>query len=229
MSLALYNKSANRGECLQSCRRNYLVKDKETGDELAIENSYIMSPKDLCIIRFLPEILDSGVSILKIEGRGRSPDYVYTVVKTYKNAIEDHLNKKLTKKKIQDYEKELTEVFNRGFWHGGYYLGKKLGDWSGIYGSKATKQKHFIGIVNHYFPKAGIAEIKMREGALGVGDEFLITGRTTGVVKGVVKSLYKKEKPVKKVKKGDDEVTFPVNEKVRKGDKVYVVRERKNS
>jgi len=229
MSLALYNKSANRGQCLQTCRRQFLVKDKETGDELKIDNDYIMSPKDLCVIRFLPEIIKAGPTIFKIEGRGRSPDYVYTVVSIYKNAIKDYQNKKLTKLKIKKYETELSKVFNRGFWHGGYYLGKKLGEWSGIYGSKATKQKHFIGIVTHYFPKAKIAEIVMQKESLKVGDEILIIGKTTGVVKTKIKSLYKEEKPVDKTKKGDIEVTFPVIEKVRKNDKVYLLTNREKN
>lgn len=228
MSLALYNKSANRGECLQACRRQYQVKDKETGDELAIDNEHIMSPKDLCTLRFLPEIIKSGASVFKIEGRGRSPDYVFTVVKSYKQAIEDYNKGKLTKKRIQEYENELESVFNRGFWQGGYYLGKKLGEWAGIYGSRATKTKHFIGLVTHYFPRAQIAEIIMQKESLKLGDEILITGKNTGVVKCKVESLYKNEKPVKKVARGDDEVTFPVSSRVRKKDKVYVLKERKD-
>ncbi|MEA3329662.1 MAG: peptidase U32 family protein [Nanoarchaeota archaeon] len=229
MSLAIYNKSANRGQCLQTCRRSYKVRDTETGDELSIDNKYVMSPKDLCTLRFLPEILDTGVAVLKIEGRGRSPDYVYTVVETYKKAIEDYKKGKLTKTKIQKYESHLSEVFNRGFWHGGYYLGKKLGEWAGIYGSASTKTKHFIGVVKHYFPKAKIAEIEMQKESLKIGDKILITGPTTGVVKDKIKSLYKNEKPVKDVVKGDVDVTFPISELVRKNDKVYVIKKRKKS
>ncbi len=228
MSLALYNQSANRGQCLQPCRRKYLVKDQETGKELSIDNQYIMSPKDISTLRFLPEILNSGVKVLKFEGRGRSPDYVYKIISTYKKAIEDYKNKKLTKSKIQKYEKELETVFNRGFWQGGYYLGKKLGDWSGIYGSRSTKIKEFIGIVTHYFPKAQISEIQMQNKSLSKGDEYLIIGKKTGVVEGKIKSIYLEESPVKSVKKGDKEVTFPVEEKVRKGDKVYILKPRKN-
>jgi U32 family peptidase len=228
MSLALYNKSANRGQCLQPCRRKYLVKDQETNKELSIDNQYIMSPKDLCTLRFLPDILESGVKVLKFEGRGRSPDYVYKIISTYKKAIEDYKNKKLTKSKIMKYEKELETVFNRGFWQGGYYLGKKLGDWSGIYGSRSTKVKNFVGIVTHYFPKAKIAEIDVQKEPIKIHDEFLIIGPTTGIVNGKIKSLYLKESSITKVKKGDKEVTFPVKEKVRKGDKVYILKPRKN-
>ncbi len=223
ISLAQYNHSANRGDCLQACRRKYIVKDEETGDELKIENNYIMSPKDLCTIRFIKEILKSGVSILKIEGRGRSPDYVYVVTSVYKKAVEDFLNKKLTQKKIKYYEKQLSEVFNRGFWYGGYYLGKKLGEWAGNYGSQATKQKHFIGLVKHYFPKAGIAEIFLQKEKLEIGDKILVIGKTTGVVKGKVESIFVEGKPMKVAKRGEV-ATIPMEEKVRKGDKVYVVK-----
>jgi U32 family peptidase len=226
MSLALYNKSANRGQCLQACRRKYLVRDEETGDELKIDNHYVMSPKDLCTLRFLPEILESGVSVLKFEGRGRSPDYVFTIISTYKKAIDDYQNGSLTKEKVEDYEKELETVFNRGFWHGGYYLGKKLGEWSGIYGSRSTKTKNFVGVITHYFPKAKIAEIELQKDFIKLGDELLITGPTTGVVEGKIKSLFLKETQVKSVKKGDKEITFPVDEKVRKGDKVYILKNR---
>src|SRR3989344_8296374 len=144
MSLAVYNASANRGACLQNCRRSYRVIDEETGDELVVNNKYVMSPKDLCTIGFIDKILDSGVSILKIEGRGRPPEYVYTVVKCYKEAIDSYYNKTYNQEKIDKWTKELESVFNRGFWHGGYYLGKKLGEWSGSYGSKAKKEKSFI-------------------------------------------------------------------------------------
>jgi len=227
MSLALYNKSANRGECLQTCRRKFLVKDKETGDELEIDNEYIMSPKDLCTIRFLDKLIEAGVDVFKIEGRGRSADYVYKVVSAYRKAIDEYFNKTLTKEKIKDYEKELSTVFNRGFWHGGYYLGNKLGEWSGSYGSKAEIEKHFIGIVKHYFPKAKIAELEMQKESLKIGDEILITGDVTGVINCKITSIYKNEKPVNSVKKSDEDVTIKVPEKVRKNDKIYVLKRRK--
>ncbi|MBS3115009.1 U32 family peptidase, partial [Candidatus Woesearchaeota archaeon] len=137
MSLALYNEPANRGKCLQACRRAYRVIDEETGDELVIDNKYVMSPKDLCTIGFIDKLIEAGVSVFKIEGRGRSPEYVYTVTKVYKEAVESYFNGSYTKTKIKHWTSELEKVFNRGFWQGGYYLGKKLGEWSGTYGSKA--------------------------------------------------------------------------------------------
>lgn len=229
MSLSLYNSSANRGACYQACRRKYIVKDEETGDELKIDNKYIMSPKDLCTIGFIDKIIDSGVKVFKIEGRGRSPDYVSKVVKTYREAVDSYFNNTYTKEKIQAWTKQLESVFNRGFWHGGYYLGKKLGEWAGDYGSKATKQKHFIGLVKHYFPKAKIAEIEMQKESLKIGDEVLITGNVTGVINSVVESIYVNEKPVEIGKQGDEDVTISVLEKVRKGDKVYLLVEREKN
>lgn len=225
MSLAQYNYSANRGACLQPCRRQYSVKDKETGDELEIDNDYIMSPKDLCIIRFIDQIIKAGVSVFKIEGRGRSPDYVYEVVKVYKEAVELYYEKKLSSEKIKEFEKRLSEVFNRGFWHGGHYLGNKLGEWAGTYGSKATKEKLFIGLINRYYPKLKVAEILMQKEELKINDEILITGTTTGVVKTKIASIRLEDKEVKFVKKGNA-ITIPLNEKVRKNDKVYLIRDK---
>ena len=226
MSLGLYNHSANRGDCLQVCRRKYRVIDEETGDELSIENNYVMSLKDLCTIRFIDKLIKAGVNVFKIEGRGRSPDYVYAVTKCYKEAVEAVENKTYNESKIKKWEEELSSVFNRGFWHGGYYLGKKLGEWAGSYGSKATKEKYFIGIGKHYFPKSKIGEFIVQKDEIKINDEILITGETTGVIKGRVESLYINEKPVKSAKKGD-EITLPVSEKIRKGDKLYVIRIRK--
>jgi len=226
MSLALYNKSANRGECLQTCRRKFKVTDAETGDKLKIENNHIMSPKDLCTIKNIPELIKAGISVFKIEGRGRSPDYVFTVVNAYRQAVDLHFQKKLTKKQINKLEKQLKEVFNRGFWHGGYYLGEKLGEWSGTYGSKATIQKHFIGLVKHYYPKKHVAEIIIQKEKLAIGDNILITGNTTGVLKTKVESLYADDKPAKTAKK-PQLITITVPEKVRKNDKIYVLKKRK--
>jgi len=227
MSLAQYNKSANRGECLQACRRKYKVIDDETGDELIVDNNYIMSPKDLCTIRFIPEIIKSGASVLKIEGRGRSPDYVYVVVKAYKEVIESYFNKTFSKEKVDKWEKELASVFNRGFWHGGYYLGNKLGEWSGIYGSNSEIEKHFIGVVRHFFPKTKIAEIEMQKESVKVGDEILITGNKTGVLKFKLGSIYVNEKPAQTAKKTNKDVTISVPEIVRNNDKVYVLKKRR--
>jgi len=226
MSLAQHNFSANRGACLQPCRREYIVKDKETGDELIVGNKYIMSPKDLCTIRFIDKIIKAGVRVFKIEGRGRSPDYVYTVVKAYKQAVDSYFENKLTKELIINLERQLASVFNRGFWHGGYYLGKKLGDWAGDYGSKATTEKHFIGLVKHFYPKVHVAEIVLQKEKIKVGDKILITGNTTGIIKTEVGSVFVKEKPKKIAKKGDVDVTISVPEKVRKGDKIYVLKKK---
>lgn len=234
MSLANYNLSANRGACLQSCRRAYRVIDDETGNELKIENKYVMSPKDLCTIKFLDKILDAGVEVLKIEGRARSPEYVYTTVKVYREAVESYLsgehkwkhNQKNCQKnrqaKINAWIRELEAVYNRGFWHGGYYLGKELGEWSGGYGSKATKRKEQLGIVKNYFARKGIGLFYLESGKLKIGDEILITGPTTGVVKAVIKSIFLKDKAVASAKRGDL-IAIPITEKVRPNDKLFLV------
>ncbi len=223
MSLALYNEPANRGRCLQACRRAYKVTDEETGDELVIDNKYVMSPKDLCTIGFIDKLIDAGVSVFKIEGRGRSPEYVYTVTRCYKEAVESVENGTYTKEKAASWTKELESVFNRGFWHGGYYLGKKLGEWSGIYGSKATKEKVYAGLIENYFPRPSVAQIKIESGKLNVSDDILIIGPTTGIMQFKLESLFVNEKPSKSGKRGED-ITIKVPGKARKNDKVYVVR-----
>ena len=223
MSLALYNEPANRGKCLQACRRAYRVIDEETGDELVIDNKYVMSPKDLCTIGFIDKLIEAGVSVFKIEGRGRSPEYVYTVTKVYKEAVESYFNGSYTKTKIKHWTAELEKVFNRGFWQGGYYLGKKLGEWSGTYGSKAAKEKVYIGLIENYFPKPNAAQIKIESGKLNINDDILITGPTTGVLQFKLESLFVKEKHSKTGKKGED-VTIRVPNKVRKNDKLYIVK-----
>lgn len=224
MSLATYNKSANRGECLQTCRRKYRVYDDETGTELKIDNNYVMSPKDLCTITFLDKIINSGVSVLKIEGRGRSPDYVYTVVKAYREAVDLCISGEFTEEKAELLVKDLETVFNRGFWHGGYYLGNKLGEWSGTYGSKATKKKVYVGNVMNYYSNKKIGDFELKTESVSVGDEFVIIGPTTGVVKGKVKSIHSDEGPVKVGTKGML-ISFPVSEKIRKSDKLYILRD----
>ncbi len=223
MSLALYNEPANRGKCLQACRRAYRVIDEETGDELVIDNKYVMSPKDLCTIGFIDKLIEAGVSVFKIEGRGRSPEYVYTVTKVYKEAVESYFNGSYTKTKIKHWTAELEKVFNRGFWQGGYYLGKKLGEWSGTYGSKAAKEKVYIGLIENYFPKPNAAQIKIESGKLDINDDILIIGPTTGVLQFKLESLFVKEKHSKTGKKGED-VTIRVPNKVRKNDKLYIVK-----
>ena len=228
MSLATYNSSANRGACLQNCRRSYKVIDEETGDELRIENKYIMSPKDLCTIGFIDKILDAGVKVLKIEGRGRAADYVHTTVGCYREAVDSYLNGTYTEGKIKIWTEKLESVFNRGFWHGGYYLGKQLGEWSGVYGSKTTKEKKYLGLATNYFMTPKIAEFQLEAGEVKVGDEILITGPTTGVIQINIESLYKDEQTIDSAVKGD-EITFPVSEKVRPNDKLFLIVDADNN
>ncbi|MBN1778615.1 MAG: U32 family peptidase [Candidatus Buchananbacteria bacterium] len=220
MSLATSNSSANRGACLQNCRRSYKVIDEETGTELQIDNKYIMSPKDLCTIGFLDQLVDAGVSVFKLEGRGRSADYVYTVTKTYREALDSILNKKYSQKKIDGWIKDLEKVFNRGFWHGGYYLGKQLGEWSGVYGSQAKVEKTYIGRAKKYFPKVKIGEFKLDTGGLKLSDEYIISGPSCGVIQGKVKSLYVDGEKSSQAIKGDL-ITLPLDQKIYKNDKLF--------
>lgn len=222
MSLAKYNCSANRGECFQPCRRSYRVIDEETGEELKVENNCVMSPADLCTIKFLDKIIESGVSVLKIEGRARPPEYVHTVTKVYKEAAEAVANKTFNQKKADKWLKQLESVYNRGFWHGGYYLGKKLGEWAGVRGSKATQTKTLLGKVEHYFDKKQIVHLNIQNQEIKPGDQLLITGPTTGVVKTLVGKIYKDGKPSKGKAKGAD-ITIPLKEKVRKNDLVFLL------
>ena len=226
MSLATYNSSANRGACLQNCRRSYRLVDEETGDELQIDNKYIMSPKDLCTIGFIDKLIEAGVSVFKIEWRGRAPEYVDTVVRVYREAVEAVKDDIYTKEKIKSWIDELSSVFNRGFWHGGYYLGKELGEWSGEYGSQATKEKKYVGKVINYYQKIDVAHIDLEAGNLSVDDEIIITGPTTGVVKDVVKKIIIKEKEITSATK-NQKVTIPISEQVRANDKMYVVVNKK--
>jgi U32 family peptidase len=221
LSLDNYDHSANRGECLQPCRRSYIVTEKESGMELEIDNQYIMSPKDLKTIHFLDKILAAGVKVLKIEGRGRSPEYVKTVTECYKEAVEAVRNGTFSPEKIRAWDEQLSEVYNRGFWDG-YYLGKKLGDWAESYGSQATKRKKIIGKVTNYFAKLSVAEMKLDSSYLVKGDEIIIIGPTTGVYNGTVQDIHLDSGPAVRAEKGDN-VAFPVSETVRRGDKVYKV------
>lgn len=219
LSLHEMNSSANRGSCLQTCRRAYTVTDKETGAELEIDNEYIMSPKDLKTIHFLNKVLDAGVSVLKIEGRARSPEYVKTVVKCYKEAVDAYFDEDFTDLKIEDWNKRLSSVFNRGFWDG-YYLGQRLGEWSKNYGSLATKRKLYIGKGTNYFTKIKVAEFKLETGNLKVGDEIIITGPTTGVVETTVEEIRVDLKPVEEGKKGE-RISVPIDTKIRRADKLF--------
>ncbi len=222
MSLASHNFSANRGACVQTCRRAYRVIDEANGQELFLENKYVMSPKDLCTIGVLDQIIKAEVAVLKIEGRARGPEYVYTTTKVYREAIDSVEKGTYTPKRIKDWTKELETVFNRGFWQGGYYLGNKLGEWSGTYGSKATLEKVYLGKVINYYHKAKVAAVKIENGLLKVGDQILITGPTTGVVKTMVKEMMLEETEIKTAKKMMI-VTLPLNNLVRINDKVYVL------
>ncbi len=221
LSLHENNYSANRGECLQTCRKAYIVTEKESGNQLEIDNEYIMSPKDLNTIGFLDKILDAGVTVLKIEGRARSPEYVKTVSKCYDEAIKAYIDGTYNEKKINIWKEKLSTVFNRGFWDG-YYLGQKLGEWSKRYGSRATKRKIYVGKGMNYFSNIKVAEFKMETGNLNVGDEILITGPTTGVIETIVKEIRVNYKNVNESKKGDL-FSIPIDDIVRRSDKLYKV------
>jgi putative protease len=223
LSLHEMNSSANRGSCMQSCRRAYIVIDKETGAELEIDNEYIMSPKDLCTIHFLNKLLDAGVLVLKIEGRARSPEYVYTVVECYREAVQSYFDKTFNDEKVADWNKRLSSVFNRGFWDG-YYLGQRLGEWSGNYGSLATHRKVYIGKGINYFSNLKVAEFKLETGTLKVGDEIYITGPTTGLVKTIVTEIQLDKQSVEEAPKGSY-ISIPVDTKIRKSDKLYKIVE----
>ncbi len=219
LSLHEQNSSANRGACLQTCRKAYIVTEKESGYELEIDNEYIMSPKDLSTIGFVDKILDAGLSVFKIEGRARPPEYVKTTVECYKEAIDAVYDNTYSKDKIEAWEQRLARVFNRGFWDG-YYLGRKLGEWSKEYGSKASKRKMFIGKVNNYFSRIKVGEFLIQAGELAVGEEILIIGPTTGVVQTTVSEIRFEEKPTEKVVKGQV-VSIPIDQKIRRSDKLY--------
>ena len=223
LSLHEMNSSANRGSCMQSCRRSYIVTDKETGAELEVDNEYIMSPKDLKTIGFLNKLLDAGVSVLKIEGRARSPEYVHTVVECYREAVESYFDETFTSEKISDWDARLASVFNRGFWNG-YYLGQRLGEWSGNYGSLATHRKVYVGKGLNYFSKLKVAEFKLETGTLKVGDEIYITGPTTGLVKSIVQEIQIDKLSVKEAPKGSF-ISIPIDTKIRKSDKLYKIVE----
>jgi len=221
LSLDHYNASANRGACYQTCRRPYKVTDTDGGIELMVDNEYIMSPKDLCTIGFLDKIINSGVSVLKIEGRGRSPEYVKTVVSCYREAVDAVLDGTYSREKVEDWITRLKTVYNRGFWEG-YYLGRKMGEWASQHGSVATTHKEYIGKVSNYFKKLKVAEIRMESGALAKGDRIYIQGPTTGVVEFTVPEIRVELKAVKKTVKGES-CSVPVDFVLRRADKVYKI------
>jgi putative protease len=220
LSLHEYNASANRGNCYQTCRRGYTVRDRETGYELEIDNQYIMSPKDLCTIGFLDQLIGAGARVLKIEGRARPPEYVETVVRCYGEAAAAVAGGTFGKEKVDGWMRELETVFNRGFWDG-YYLGQRLGEWTTSYGSSATRRKMLIGKVTNYFSRQGVAEIKLETGNITVGDELLITGPTTGLVRHTVTELRDgNEKEALTVPRGEL-CSVRLSETVRRSDKVF--------
>ncbi|MDR0370788.1 MAG: U32 family peptidase [Prevotellaceae bacterium] len=219
LSLHEKNVSANRGACNQICRRGYYVKDRDSDIELEIENEFIMSPKDLKTIHFINKMLDAGVRIFKIEGRARGAEYVKAVVSCYKEAIESYLDGTSTDEKLQEWHRRLARVFNRGFWDG-YYLGRRLGEWSTNYGSEATHRKVYVGKVINYFSKQGVAEIHLEAQTLSVGDDLLITGQTTGAYEDKVKELRVNLQSVQTAVKGDF-LSVKTDSPVRRNDKVF--------
>jgi len=221
LSLDNYNASANRGACYQLCRRPYKVTDLDGGVEMVIDNEYIMSPKDLCTIGFLDKILAAGISILKIEGRGRSPEYVNTVISCYREAIDALENGSYSQENVDKWLIRLKSVYNRGFWDG-YYLGQTLGEWAGQHGSVSTQRKEYVGKVTNYFRKLGVAEIQMESGFLQPGDEVYIQGPTTGSIELTIPEIRVDLKPVKKTVKGD-QCSIPVENFLRRADKIYKV------
>lgn len=224
LSLHEMNSSANRGACNQICRRAYTVTDRETGEQLDIENKYIMSPKDLKTIHFLNKMVDSGVRVFKIEGRARGPEYVAETVACYSEALTAIAEGKFSDEMANKWDSRLARVFNRGFWNG-YYLGQRLGEWSAKYGSSSTRVKRYAAKTIRYFSKIGVGEFLMESGELNIGDEIVITGPTTGAIIMEVEELRFNLKQVKKVTKGQL-FSMPVPEKVRPSDKLYLWEEK---
>ena len=218
LSLHEMNSSANRGACMQVCRRSYTVRDKETDVELDVDNQYIMSPKDLKTIHFMNKMMDAGVRVFKIEGRARGPEYVRTVVECYKEAIKAYLDDTFTDEKVAAWDERLKRVFNRGFWDG-YYLGQRLGEWTKNYGSAATERKIYVGKGIRYFSNIGVAEFLVEAAELNVGDKLLVTGPTTGALFATLEEARVDLEPVQNVKKGE---RFSMKlDKIRPSDKLY--------
>lgn len=221
MSLADANRSANRGECIQICRRSYILTDAETGNEIEVDNKYLMSPKDLKTIRFINRLMESGVRVFKIEGRARGPEYVYTVVRAYKEAIASVLDGTFTEEKKDEWDRQLATVFNRGFWDG-YYQGQRLGEWNKNYGSNATERKVLVGKVVKYFSKLNVAEVAVEATTFSLGERLLITGPTTGAMWLTADEIRYDLKPVETALQ-KQLVSIPVPNKVRPNDKLFKI------
>lgn len=223
LSLHELGRSANRGACLQVCRRAYTVKDRESDIELDVENEYIMSPKDLCTIGFIDKILAAGVEVLKIEGRARPPEYVKLVTEVYHEAVKAVEEGSFSAEKAEKWKERLSEVFNRGFWDG-YYLGQRLGEWNNMHGSKAKYHKEFVGTVNNFFSRLSVAEIYINSGKISVGERVLIIGPTTGTIDMTISEIRFDDRKSDTAVKGDV-ISIPVPEKVRRSDKLYILVE----
>lgn len=222
LSLHSANSSANRGACKQNCRKKYTVIDQETGFEIELDNEYMMSPKDLCTISFLDQIIDSGVKVLKIEGRGRAPEYVATVVKAYREAIDAIAEKTFSQEKVTEWMSRLETVYNRGFWSG-YYLGQELGEWSDNSGSSAIQKKVYVGKGRHFYPKSNIAEFLIEAYDLTVGDKVLIQGPTTGSQEMIIETMQVDEKPEANKASKSDVITIKTDFRVRPSDRLYKI------
>lgn len=222
LSLHSHNSSANRGACKQNCRKKYMVIDQESGFEIELDNEYMMSPKDLCTIGFLDQIVDAGVKVLKIEGRGRAPEYVATVTKCYRESIDSIAEGTFSQEKVAEWMKQLETVYNRGFWSG-YYLGQELGEWSSNSGSSATQKKVYIGKGRHFYPKSNIAEFLVEAYDISVGDSILIQGPTTGSQEMVIETMMVDEKAGADKATKSDIITFPTEFRVRPSDKLYKI------
>lgn len=227
MSLHDANRSANRGQCVQICRRSYTVTDNETGNQLEIDNKYIMSPKDLKTIRFMDRMMKAGVRVFKIEGRARGPEYVHTVVSCYKEAVSSVINGTFTEERKDEWDQRLATVFNRGFWDG-YYQGQTLGEWNRHYGSNATERKVLVGKVIKYFSKLGVAEVAVEASEFGLGDKLLITGNATGALWLTADEIRYDLKPVERALQRQ-RVSIPVPEKVRPNDKLFRIENVENN
>ena len=227
MSLDAANRSANRGECVQICRRSYILTDAETGHQIEVDNKYLMSPKDLKTVRFIDRMMKAGVRVFKIEGRARGPEYVYTVVKCYKEAIQSVLDGTFTKEKKDEWDERLSRVFNRGFWDG-YYQGQLMGEWNKEYGSCATERKVYVGKGTKYFSKLGVAEFAVEATTFQVGDKLLITGPTTGVIYVTADEIHDDNGPVQVAQQGT-RVSVAVPAKVRPSDKLFKILKVENT
>lgn len=224
LSLHSANSSANRGACKQNCRKKYTVIDQETGFEIELDNEYMMSPKDLCTINFLDEVVATGVKVLKIEGRGRAPEYVATVTKCYREAIDSVANRTFTQEKVEEWMKQLETVYNRGFW-AGYYLGQELGEWSPNSGSSATQKKVYIGKGRHFYPKSNVAEFMIEAYDIAVGDKVLIQGPTTGSQEMILETMLVDQKPEASKATKSDVITFKTDFRIRPSDRLYKIVE----